>query len=84
MDSTIDDTPEHYRGLYRTSDSEDIDDFIDAFVDEVVYDASWFVIEPHDCTHDRKQGGPCKVYDGDDLEDKTVERGDVPDSLQIN
>jgi len=81
IEGTIDDRPKHFLGLYRTADSEDIDGFIDAFVDNVVYDASWCVIEPHDCTHDRPEGGPCKVYDGDELEDKMVERGNVPESL---
>ena len=71
--------PDHFLGLYRTADGEDLDEFIEAFEEEVVYDAEWFLIEPHDCTHDRDEGGPCKVYDGDELEDKMARRGDVPE-----
>jgi hypothetical protein len=81
IEDDIDNRPDHFVGLYPTADEENIDDFIAAFEDSVVFDAEWYVIEPHDCTHDREQGGPCEVYDGDELEDKMIRRGDVPDSL---
>jgi hypothetical protein len=80
----IDDRPAHFYGLYRTSDSSDIDKFIRAFEDNVVHDANWYTIEPHDCTHDREEGGPCKVYNGEELEDKVTERGNVPETLSFS
>lgn len=59
-EGSIDDRPDHYYGLYRTADSENIDAFIDPFAVNVLYDARWFVIEPHDCTHDREQAARAK------------------------
>jgi len=81
-DPTLGDRPEHVVGLYRCADSETLDEFIQAFVDGVVADAKWARIEPHDCTHDRDKSGPCKVYDGNELPDKIVEQGGVPDAFQ--
>lgn len=65
---------EYIQGDFYFSDSEDLDDLIDAIERDVVGDAEAYRIEPYESTHDQPDGGRCTL-----LEDKVVEHGDIPD-----
>ena len=65
---------EHWRCLYRFDDDESLPEIEETFSEELFAGIKWYLIESHDCTHDR-DGGPC---DGWTLE---RQRGNVPEEF---
>jgi hypothetical protein len=71
---TINNTPEHTYAAARWKDKEPRDKLLQLITEGVLRDANWYIIDVHDCTHD-KGGGRCDSW-------TEIERnGTIPDGI---